>query len=56
MNKAETINVENACGNIALHDVSKFYGDILGVNRINLEIALLRTGMQRSIPAVICAC
>lgn len=37
MNRAEAIDVENDREKIALHDVSKFYGDILGVNRISLE-------------------
>ena len=45
MNRAETINVENDSGSIALHDVSKFYGDILGVNRISLEIEPGITGL-----------
>lgn len=38
MNKAETIPASSKTRNIVLHDVSKFYGDILGVNHINLEI------------------
>ena len=38
MNKAEDIKVENAAKNIVLNNVSKFYGDILGVNRVSIEI------------------
>ena len=45
MNRAEAISVENDGGCIALHDVSKFYGDILGVNRISLEIEPGITGL-----------
>ena len=45
MNRAEAITVENAGSNIALKDVSKFYGDILGVNRINLNIEPGITGL-----------
>lgn len=48
MNRAETIAMEAATGergNIALQDLSKFYGDILGVNRINLEIEPGITGL-----------
>jgi ABC-2 type transport system ATP-binding protein len=45
MNKAEVINEETKVGKIQLHDISKFYGDILGVNRINLEIEAGITGL-----------
>jgi ABC-2 type transport system ATP-binding protein len=45
MNRAEAIDVENDREKIALHDVSKFYGDILGVNRISLEIEHGITGL-----------
>ena len=38
MNQAEPIKVENAAEKIVLHNVSKFYGDILGVNRVSIEI------------------
>ncbi|MDP7455763.1 MAG: ABC transporter ATP-binding protein [Gammaproteobacteria bacterium] len=45
MNRSETINVENDSGAITLHDVSKFYGDILGINRVSLEIEPGITGL-----------
>jgi len=45
MNRAEAIYVENDRGAIVLQDVSKFYGDILGVNRIALEIEPGITGL-----------
>ena len=45
MNRAEAIDVEIDGGSIALHDVSKFYGDILGVNRISLKIQPGITGL-----------
>lgn len=45
MNRTETINVRVDGGKIALHDLSKFYGDVLGVNRINLEIEPGITGL-----------
>ena len=45
MNRAEAINVENDGGAIALRDVSKFYGDVLGVNRISLKIEPGITGL-----------
>lgn len=38
MNIAETTILHKATDSIVLRDVSKFYGDFLGVNRINLEI------------------
>lgn len=45
MNRAEVIDVGKDGGRIALHNVSKFYGDILGVNRISLEIEPGITGL-----------
>ncbi len=45
MNRAEAISVENTAANIVLNDLSKFYGDILGVNRISLEIEPGITGL-----------
>jgi ABC-2 type transport system ATP-binding protein len=45
MNRAEAIDVDRDCGRITLHDVSKFYGDILGVNRIGLQIEPGITGL-----------
>jgi ABC-2 type transport system ATP-binding protein len=44
MNQAETAKMK-AAGGIALHDLSKFYGDVLGVNRINLTIQAGITGL-----------
>ncbi|PCJ20252.1 MAG: ABC transporter [SAR86 cluster bacterium] len=45
MNQAEAINVKSDGSSIVLHDVSKFYGDILGVNRISLDIKSGITGL-----------
>ncbi|MBT71065.1 MAG: ABC transporter [Gammaproteobacteria bacterium] len=45
MNRAESINVASDCDKIVLSNVSKFYGDILGVNRISLEIESGITGL-----------
>lgn len=44
MNKAETTKIKTVAG-IVLHDLSKFYGDVLGVNRINLTIEAGITGL-----------
>ncbi len=38
MNKAALTNGNKSSCNVSLHDISKFYGDILGVNRVSLEI------------------
>lgn len=45
MNKAQTVDRQVAGKNIVLHDLSKFYGDVLGVNRIGLEIEPGITGL-----------
>lgn len=45
MNKSENSRSENSSCNILLCNVSKFYRDILGVNRINLEIGVGITGL-----------
>ena len=38
MNRAEPVNTDTKENRIILNDVSKFFGDILGVNHISLEI------------------
>jgi len=45
MNKAQTLDRQLGERSIVLHDLSKFYGDILGVNRIGLEIEPGITGL-----------
>jgi ABC-2 type transport system ATP-binding protein len=45
MNKAEKTERNSSANCIALHDLSKFYGDVLGVNRINLNIEAGITGL-----------
>ena len=45
MNKAQTVDRQLGDKNIVLHDLSKFYGDVLGVNRIGLEIEPGITGL-----------
>lgn len=45
MNKAQSIDKQMARDGIVLHDLSKFYGDVLGVNRIGLEIEPGITGL-----------
>ncbi|PCI78942.1 MAG: ABC transporter [SAR86 cluster bacterium] len=45
MNKAEILESKLGEKNIVLHDLSKFYGDVLGVNRIGLEIEPGITGL-----------
>lgn len=45
MNKAESPDSHVSASCIALHDLSKFYGDVLGVNRINLNIEAGITGL-----------
>ncbi|GJM12544.1 MAG: ABC transporter ATP-binding protein [Pseudohongiella sp.] len=45
MNKAQAAKQQINDSNIVLNDLSKFYGDILGVNRIGLEIEPGITGL-----------
>ena len=45
MNKAQMLNRPQGDMNIVLHDLSKFYGEVLGVNRIGLEIEPGITGL-----------
>jgi len=45
MNKAKALDSKLGDKNIVLHDLSKFYGEVLGVNRIGLEIEPGITGL-----------
>ncbi len=45
MNKAQAVDFQPGDKNIVLDDLSKFYGDVLGVNRIELEIEPGITGL-----------
>lgn len=45
MNTAQTINRQVRARRIVLDELSKFYGDILGVNRVSLEIEPGITGL-----------